>query len=110
MGERDNHFEKVKRDIVDAEKDVERFSIQVEELKSAVMTEAFGITRELERSGSKKAGDIFISVREEIGTLKERAQKEIEAQISEARKDIGKESEALAINVMEKILDRRLAS
>jgi F-type H+-transporting ATPase subunit b len=110
MAERDNHIEKIKQEIVDADKDVERVSMQLEERKSAVIEEAFGITKELEQSGNKKADEIFVSARSDVADLKEKAQKEVEAQLAEAKKHLKEESESLAINVMEKILDRRLSS
>lgn len=110
MAERDKHIEKMKQDIVDADKDVENISMQLEERKSAVIAEALGITKELDQSGSKKADEIFVSARSEVAALKEKATKEVNAQLAEATKHLKKESEALAINVMEKILDRRLAS
>ena len=110
MAERDNHIEQMKQDIVDADKDVENISMQLEERKSAAIAEALGITKELDKSGSKKADEIFITARSEVAALKEKATKEVDAQLAEATKHLKKESEALAINVMEKILDRRLAS
>ena len=110
MAERDNHIEQMKQDIVDADKDVENISMQLEERKSAVIAEALRITKELDQSGSKKADEIFVSARSEVAALKEKATKEVDAQLAEATKHLKKESEALAINVMEKILDRRLAS
>ena len=110
MAERDNHIEKMKQDIVEADKDVERVSMQLEERKSAVIAEAFGITKELEQAGSKKADEIFVSASSEVAALKEKTTNEIEAQLAEAKKHLKEESEALAINVMEKILERRLAS
>ena len=110
MAERDNHIEQMKQDIVDADKDVENISMELEERKSAAIAEALGITKELDQSGSKKADEIFVSARSEVAALKEKATREVDAQLAEATKHLKKESEALAINVMEKILDRRLAS
>jgi F-type H+-transporting ATPase subunit b len=110
MAERDNHIEKMKQDIVEADKDVERVSMQLEERKTAVIEEAFGITKELEQSGSMEADEIFVAANSEVTALKERAKKEVDAQLAEVTKHLKEEAEALAINVMEKILDRRLAS
>lgn len=108
MVERDSHIEKMKLDIVDADKDVERITIQLEERKSAAIMEARGITKELEQSGSKKADEIFVSARSEVAALKEKAFKEVDAQLAEANKHLKKESEALAVSIIEKVLDRRL--
>ena len=62
------------------------------------------------QSGSMQAAEIIASAREQIETLKETAEAEVDAQISEARKYIQKESETLAVNIMENLLERRLAS
>jgi F-type H+-transporting ATPase subunit b len=67
------------------------------------------LKRELEESGSAKSAEIFASVRKEIDAIKEKTEMEVQVQISEARKHLQKESEALAVNIMEKLLDRRLA-
>ena len=108
MGARDDHIDKIKMDIVDTEKEMKSATFQLEERISAIRTEAFGIAKDLEESGSKKADEIFASAQEEIAILIEKANKEVDAQIIEVRKHLKEESEALAVNVMDKILDRRL--
>lgn len=110
MSERDSYIEKLNLDIVDAENELENMTNQLKQHESAIKDEAFELKKELEDLGSQQAAEIFVSVRKEIETLKERAQKEVDVQISEARKDFGKESEALAVSIMEKMLDRRLVS
>ena len=109
LAERSDHIEKIKQDIVDAEEDVKRFAAQLEDGRAAVRTEAVEIARSLEDAGIKAADAVFDSTRKEIDDLKEKAEKDVGAQLAEARKHIKKESEALAVNFMEKILDRRLS-
>jgi len=108
MGARDDHIDKIKMDIVDTEKEMKSATFRLEERRSAIRTEAFGIAKDSEESGSKKADEIFASAQEEIAILIEKANKEVDAQIIEVRKHLKEESEALAVNVMDKILDRRL--
>ncbi len=108
MSERDSHINKIQQDIVDTENEFENLTNHFKQEEAAVKNEAFELQKEFEDMGKHQKEDILASVGQEIETLKERAQKEIEAQISEARKDIGKESEALVFSIMEKILDRRL--
>jgi len=110
MAERSGHIEMIEQDIINAEEDVKRFAAQLEENRSAVRTEAFEIANTLEESGSKKADEIFASAKEEIEALRAEAAADIDAKLAGARKHIKAESETLAISVMEKILDRRLAS
>jgi F-type H+-transporting ATPase subunit b len=108
MAERKNHIENIGLDIVAAEKKLESLSKQITDQESAVKIEAFAQKRKLEEAGSRQADDIFTLTRNEIAAARDKAQKEIHAQVLEAKKYIKKESEALALNIMEKVLDRRL--
>ena len=81
MSERDNHIEKVQQDIVDTDNELKNLTNQLQQEESAVKDEAFELKQELESAGSQQAAEIFVSAKEEIETLKERAQKEVEAQI-----------------------------
>jgi F-type H+-transporting ATPase subunit b len=108
MDERDSHVQKIELDIADNEKEFQSMTDQLKQQESTAKNEAFALQQEIEDAGSRQADEILVSVRQEIEALKETAQKKVDAQISEARKDLGKESEALAIDIMEKMLDRRL--
>ncbi len=108
--ERANYMDTIKMDTRDAAKELETLTNQLKVKESTVRTQALGLKQEIEESGSMQAAEIFASAREQIETLKETAEAEVEAQISEARKHLQKESETLAVNIMEKLLERRLAS
>ena len=109
MGERKNFIEKIKLDTVDAAKELEHLTGELSARESAVRMEAMEVRRELEAGGSQEATEILESTKQEIESIKEKTEVEISAQISEARKLLQIESEALAVNIMEKLLDRRLA-
>lgn len=108
VGERESFIEKIKQDTDDKAKELERLNLEMKALQSDVREEAAGIRRELENSGSREAAEILKSIRREIGSIREKTEIEIDAKISEAKKHLQKESEALAVNIMEKVLDRRL--
>lgn len=108
MGERDNHINKIQQEILDTKNEFENLTNQLQQQESAVKVEAFKLQEEIEDTGKQKAAEILNSNRQEIETLKDRTQKEVDTQISEARKDIFKESEFLAVSIIEKVLDRRL--
>ncbi len=110
IGERENHINKIRQDIVDTENEFENLTNQLQQQELAVRSEAFQFQKELEDSGKQQAAEILGSSRQEIETLRDRAHKEIETKISEARKDVARESEALAVSIIEKVLDRRLVS
>jgi F-type H+-transporting ATPase subunit b len=109
MDNRKNHMDKIQTDTVDAIKELESLTQKLKAQESEVRTEALELKREVEESGSRQAAEIFDSCKKEIETLKENAENEINIRIEEARKHLQKESQALAVTVMEKLLDRRLA-
>jgi len=109
IGERENHINEIQQDIVDTENEFENLTNQLQKQESVVRTEAFQVQQEFEATGKQQAAEAIASAREEIEALWDEAHKEIDVQISEARKDVARESEALAISIIEKVLDRRLA-
>lgn len=109
MKERDDYITNLESEIGGAEKELEKINRQLREEEVSVRQDALNAKEELEKSGSQEAEGIFNVTRDEIEVLKTKAEKEIEAQIFEAKKYIRTESETLAVQIMEKILDRRLA-
>jgi len=107
MSDRDIHIEQVKRDITQAQKDVATFTGQIREQETATRHEALELKDDLEAAGTQQAKEIFESVKKEIAADRQKVQQEIEARIAEERKGLKKESEDLALNIIEKILDRR---
>ncbi|MFO7554843.1 MAG: hypothetical protein R6W88_06535 [Desulfobacterales bacterium] len=109
MTERVNYMDKIKVDTVDAVKEFESLTEKLKAQESEVRKEALRLQRKLEESGSKKGAEILSAARKEIEGIRDRTEMEVKVQVSEARKHLQKESEALAVNIMEKLLDRRLA-
>ena len=109
MRQRESHIVGVKNEIEKAIKDLDLAKRQMEEEETAVRKEAFVIKKELEESGGREAGRIFEAARNEINAQRAKAEDNINFQIQESRKQIKKESEALATAMIEKMLDRTLA-
>ena len=110
MAERENMIEKIKLDTMDAGETIERLKNELKERESKVRKEALKVQHELEEKGKQESAEILKSTLQEIELLKDKNEATINAQIMEAKKDLQKESEALALNIMEKLLDRRLVS
>ncbi len=108
MAERDDHIKKVRLDIVDAGMQFENLVNQIKEQESAVKNEAYNIREKLEEEGNQGAAEIIEAARNEIITLKEKTGRELEVHILEARKHLKEECEAVAVKIMEKVLDRGL--
>jgi F-type H+-transporting ATPase subunit b len=109
MSDRSRYVSDLEQDIDDAERDIARYSGQIEKQRAAARAEASAVTKELEEKGNQEAGKIVDAVVKEISVLKEATKKEIDAQVSEARKHIQKESATLSLQIMENVLDRRLS-
>ena len=107
ISDRDIHIERVKRDITQAQKEVASITGQIQEQNAATRQEALALKDDLEATGSQQAKEIFESVKKEIAADRKKAQQEIEVRIAEERKAVKKESEDLALNIIEKIIGRR---
>jgi F-type H+-transporting ATPase subunit b len=110
MAERDSVIEKIKLDTTNAGHTIERLNDGLKKRESKVRKEALKVQHELEEKGKQESDEILKSTLQEIELLKDKNEAHVKAQIMEARKDLQKESDALALNIMEKLLDRRLAS
>jgi len=107
MSDRDIHIERVQRDIIQAQKEVASITSQIQEQEAATRKEALELKDDLESDGSQQAKEIFESVKKEIVVSSQKIQQEIAVRISEERQALEKESKALALNIIEKILGRR---
>jgi len=107
MADRDIYIERVKLDIDQARKKIDTMTSQIEEQETEVKKEAFALKAQREEIGSQQAKEIFAAVRQEVADTSAKVQKDIDSKIAEARKSLQKESETLAVGIIEKILDRR---
>ena len=107
MSDREIHIERVKQDIVEAQKEVASITDQIQEQDAATRREAMALKDDLEAAGSQQAKDIFESVKKEIAASSQKAQQEITDRIARERQALEKEAQPLALNIVAKILDRR---
>ena len=110
MDERENFISTLQKDAEDMEIKIQNLTKQMSSQENAIREEAMALMTAAEDSGKQKASEIFDIMHKEMVELKQKTQEEVSLQIEEARKHISKESELLATSIMEKVLDRRLAS
>ena len=110
MAERDEHIKKIKADTSEAQNRFESINIQIRDQEAEARQAAFQLKAELEDQGSLEASSMLSAARQEIAEANESARKEVSAMVAAARQDIQKESEVLATNIIETILERRLNS
>lgn len=106
INERTGYIDSLRRDVINAELEMEDIHEQLKKKEADVRTEALALKEQAEAMGSQKAEEIFAAVNKEIAALKAKSEKEVNDQIVNARKSLQKEAETLAIGIMEKILER----
>lgn len=106
--ERERYLQRMKSEAVEANGETQTLLQQVETDKAQVKLEAFEISRQLEKEGGKTVKQLLDEARETIAGRRAAVTAEIDAKLVETRGAIESEAETLAVNMMEKILGRRL--
>ncbi len=109
MDERNEHIQGMQKEVLKAEEELDNVKRMLRKNEKAVKDEAFSIRSELEAAGDRQATEIFKEAKDQIEDMRAKAQAEVSAQLEEARKSMEKESEILVVQIMEKVLERRLA-
>ena len=109
IGERNEHIDGMQMEILKAEEELENVKSMLRENETAVKNDAFSIKTELESDGDQQAAEIFQEAKDQIDAMRDKAQAEVKVQLDEARKSMEKDSEVLVVQIMEKILERRLS-
>ena len=109
ISEREEHINGISSDIEKSETQLAEMTEQVQAQELETIKEANQHKQNLEEDGTRQANTILDVSRKEIQAIKKESQQFIDRQISKARSEIKKESEKLAVQIMEKVLDRRLA-
>ncbi|MBW2365606.1 MAG: ATP synthase F0 subunit B [Deltaproteobacteria bacterium] len=110
MVKRDRYLEDIKKDIDNADMELQNVTNLIKKGELAIKKEAQEMKEKLEDSGKQQATQEIETSREEIAKFKKTAENQIKDQIEDARKQIKNEFELLSVTIMEKILERRLAS
>lgn len=109
MGEREAHIESITNGIEKSKNQLTEMNEQVRAHELSAIKEANQHKKNLEEDGLIQANSVLDESRKEILAIKLESQKFIDSQISKARTEIKNESQKLAVLIMEKVLDRRLA-
>jgi F-type H+-transporting ATPase subunit b len=110
MSERDSYIENLKSEITNQQDELKKLSARMKESELAVVREAHHLSIVHEETGSREAARLLATTRTELHTLKLKTGQEVEKKILEAREKLRTETHVLAMNIMEKILERRLPS
>ena len=110
IDDRTSYITEMNKEVIEANQKLADITADLQKQELQVKTEAFRLQNNLMEDGSQTASQINNDAMSKIKKIRQKAELEAEAKITEARKSIKHDSETLAINVMEKVLNRRLAS
>ena len=109
MNEREAHIEDITSSIEKSRNQLSQMNEQVRAQELTAIKEANQHKNSLEEDGTLQASNMLNESRKEIQAIKLESQQFINSQISKARTEIKNESQKLAVLIMEKMLNRRLA-
>jgi len=107
--EREAHIQKIQLDSTAAGQKVDQLLKQIKKQEDRVLDTANDIREKIEASGKHEADEIVRNAHHEVEMLSQANHRELTALVTEAKKSVQKEAEAIAHDMMEKLLDRRLS-
>ena len=110
MAERSTYIETLQQEISNQQTELKKISKKIRDSEQKVLHEAHVAAIKREDTGSHEAEEIISATRHEIEAKKQKSAKEIDRRIMEVKSQLKEESESLVLQIMEKILDRRIAA
>jgi len=110
MDERDTYISRLDQDIHETEKEMDEILNKLKKEEKIARSEAHEMRLQIEDEGNQKVSEIHEKLMKDISDLRQKTEADVAEQIAEARKHLQKESEVLAVTIMEKVLNRRLVS
>ena len=107
--EREEFVAGVEREIDTAGREFDRLAAEIRGQQESVRREARELGLRLEAEGQQQANLLFERTRGSIQAQRQEVRQQVQGQIEAARRSIRQEAEGLAREMMEKLLDRRLA-
>jgi F-type H+-transporting ATPase subunit b len=108
--EREFYIERILRGMSAAETEIEDLARQVHRQENKAISAARRISGELEDAGKQEAEAILSVAHQEAEKISRETDRKIKDLLAEARRSVQQEADALALGMMEKLLDRRLGS
>ena len=107
--QRDDHLDSLDSDIKDAQKNATDLMARLREKETAARQEGQVLKTELETMANDQAKEIVEAARGTISDLRENTKKEVNTQVTEAKKTIQQDAEKLSLEIMTKILGRTVS-
>lgn len=109
MAERNIYVTDLTQEISKNESEISQILKELQSRETAVRQEANTLQAAIEEEGAREADGIFDRTQQEISDLMKKTDDDIREKIEAAKRHVADEAETLALSVMEKLLDRRMA-
>lgn len=109
MEKRSDFIKNLKQDTDNAENEFDNLSFEFNNKQKEIKIEALKIAKEIEESAKLQAKEINEITRNKTKVLLKNAETQIKQQVDIAKTSFSHEVEIIMVNIMEKILNRRLA-
>lgn len=106
--ERESHIQNIQDDAQEAEQEIERLMKRLRKQEAEVIREAHEVREQIEGVGKQEADGMVKIAQREVEKLSKENRQQLSQRVAEAKTSIQKEAEALAVGMMEKLLERRL--
>jgi len=107
--DRDDYVEQISTDITAAQKEMQAIAAQIENQETDARQAAHTIQKDIIAQGSQEAQEILAAAKQDVVTLRQQTKAEIDTMVASLRQNLEKEAEIIAVNFMEKALNRRLS-
>jgi F-type H+-transporting ATPase subunit b len=108
--ERKSFVKKLSEETSVFEAQLDQISAQIAAQEASAVKEAQIMRHKIETDGSTQAGHILDEARHKVALMRKDTEAAIKIAAEKARDDLAHEAESVAIGIMEKALNRRLAS
>jgi len=107
--ERDHYLEQLSTEISAAQEEMQTIAAQIESQETDARQAAHTIQKDIIAQGSQEAQEILAAAKQDVVTLRQQTKAEIDTMVANFRQSLEKEAEIIAVDFMEKALNRRLS-
>jgi len=107
--DRDDYIEQLSTDITAAQKELQTIAARIESQETDARQAAHTIQKDIITQGSQEAQEILVAAKQDVVDLRRQTKAEIDATVADFRQSLEEEAERIAVDFMEKALNRRLS-
>lgn len=107
MSERAHYVEDIRQQIVASDENLQEVADQIKRQENDVRQTALAIRKDVETDGQKSAMAVLGQTKQEIDSIREKAQLRVDAKIAEARRSMQAEADELSEQMAAVLLNRR---